>query len=97
MYFRTLHRTILAAVLAAPLFALTAPAPVTAEEVGYWPEDKDDERLKDLDNDVLRLQEARFRALFAPNKDEKEVARLEKEFKAAQNTRRDLLRKTGRY
>lgn len=97
MSLRTLYRAILAVVLASSLGGFVAPPPVAAEDVGYWPEDEDDNQLKNLDNEVLRLQEARFRAIFSKDKDEKEIERIQKEFKKAQDSRRELLRKTGRY
>ena len=94
---RTLTRSILAAILATSLGVFAAPPKVAADDVSYWPDDEDDQRLKELDNEVLRLQKARFQAIFAENKDEKEVERLGKEFKKAQKARAEMLRKTGRY
>lgn len=97
MSFATLSRCLFTAALALPFVGLATPAPVVAEEVSYWPEDEDDKELKNLDNEVLRLQKARFQAIFAEKRDEKEIERINREFKKAQKARGELLIKTGRY
>jgi predicted transcriptional regulator len=92
-----LQRWALAMALGTALGALAVPIRVPAEEASYWPEDEDDKELKKLDNEVLRLQKARFQAIFAEKKDDEEIKRIQKKFKEAQSERHKLLRKTGRY
>ena len=58
--------------------------------------DEQEERLKEVDGEVLDAQIARFRAIFAKDKDEDEIERLDKKFKKLQKTRRELLRSTGK-
>lgn len=58
--------------------------------------DEQEERLKEVDGEVIDAQIARFRAIFAKDKDEEEIKRLNKKFKKLQKTRRELLRSTGK-
>jgi len=92
-----LGAAVMGATLAVAVGSVVAPATASAEQVDYWPQDEDDERLKELDNRVIRLQKARFQAVFAEDRDEQEIVRIREEFNRAQKARSDLLRKTGRY
>lgn len=97
MKIRMLQRWALAVALGMTAGAFVLPVRAPAEEASYWPDDEDDKALKELDNEVLRLQQARFQAIFGEKKDEEEIKRIQKEFKEAQEARRKILRKTGRY
>jgi hypothetical protein len=77
------------------LLLLAGPPPSGAEDQPKF-RDEMEERLGSADSRLLDLQMARFRAMFAENKDDKEIERIEKEFKDLQKECRDLLRATGK-
>ncbi len=85
-----LHRLLLAGcVLLLSAVARAAPA----GEVPAWPTERE-QRLKDLDAQLLDVQRQRFAAVFGTDKDA--VKRWDKQFAELQNERRQLLRATGR-
>lgn len=78
----------LAVVLAAP------PDTAGAGDMPVWPAEQE-ARLKELDAEVLSVQQERFTVLFF-SKDEGEKARVEKRFGELLKERRQLLQAMGK-
>jgi hypothetical protein len=71
----------------------TGSARATAEEIPLWP-DEQEQRLKELSNDMRAAQRERFDALFF-SKDKEEQKRLDKRVREVQKERSKLLRARG--
>ncbi len=84
---------IIAALLWGALSLLALPVATVGQEVPYWPTAQE-QRLKEVDAQVLDVQRQRFRALFG--QDHEAAERLDKQFKELQKERRALLRVTER-
>lgn len=82
---------LLAATVLAALCAF--PRPLAAEDAPLWP-DEVEERLKELDKEILTVQRARFRGIFF-GENAGDRAELEKRFRDVQRERRRLLRASG--
>jgi hypothetical protein len=82
-----------AALLVALSLSLVSVPIVSADEVPEWPSEQEN-KLNQADNELLDVQRARFRALFAQDKEGAE--RLDRQFKALQKDRNQLLQATGR-
>jgi hypothetical protein len=81
--------------LTAFFLSSSSPWPARAEDEAEYRDEMED-RLKSADSALLDLQAARFRAMFAEEKNDEEVERLQKEYRELQKERRELLRATGR-
>ena len=77
------------------MVALAVAIPAFAQSAPEWPSEQE-ERLKEFDGKILDLQRQRFRAVFAENKDEEAIKRINKQFRELQKERRKLLEATGR-
>lgn len=75
--------------------SLAWPALCAAQHATQWPSEQE-EKLKQIDRQVLDLQKQRFKLLFQENKDEKAIERLNEQFREVQKKRAELLRATGR-
>jgi hypothetical protein len=73
--------------------SLAAASIVSADEIPEWPSEQE-QKLKQVDKQVLELQRARFRAHFGDDK--KAAKRLDRQFKELQKDRNELLQATGR-
>ncbi|OFV86648.1 MAG: hypothetical protein A3J75_06090 [Acidobacteria bacterium RBG_16_68_9] len=86
--------SIAALALGAALATATVAPPAFAQSVPYWGSEQE-ERLKEVDGQILDLQRQRFQAIFAKEPDQEAVKRLDKQFRELQKERRKLLEATG--
>jgi len=83
-------------VAAALVMALAPTAPASlAQSTPQWPSEQE-QRLREVDGQILDLQRQRFRAAFAENPDEEAVKQINEQFRELQKERRKLLEATGR-
>ena len=75
------------------LLVLLSPRIALAQDVPTWPSEQE-QRLKEVDTQLLDVQRQRFAALFG--KDKESTKQLEQKFSELQKERRQLLRATGR-